>query len=903
MNPDWKQIAREHLAVLRLPPKREIEVVEELALHLEASYEDALSEGLSETDAEVRALQSYDWRLLECELSRAEQPLAIRALQPAMQTIERKGGIRMESYLQDLRFGARLLIKHPGFTLVAVLTLALAIGANTAIFSVVDTVLLRSLPYKDPGQLTAVWEVQNKADQAMFSPADFIDHQAQNHSFSEMAAYRLMYLTLTGQGDPEQLDGMIVSANFFSLLGVSPERGRIFQADDGRASAARVAIISHDFWQQRFGGDPNAIGKTLNVSDEPATLIGVMPPGFQDPTQSTERQIWLNPHNIVPDWSPNSGVDVLSIRDTGFLRVVARLKADVSLQQAQTDLDTIAARLQQQYPRPSGHGAHVVSLKESTVGSVRSTLLILLGAVGLVLLIGCANVTSLMLTRAIERYREMALRTALGASRWRIVRQLLIESLLLAGLGASGGWLFAIWSTYVILASGRSEVPRLSEMRLDYRVFIFTLVVSVFTGLVFGLTPALAAAKPDLNAALKEGSANTTTIRNRLRQTLVIGEVALAALVLIGAGLLVNSFSRLLAVKPGFNPQHLLTMRIGLTNHQYTKSTERKRFVSELNERLDAEPGVESVGIGDDLPIAGTDSSTTLKIQDKPAATPDDLVSVGLHVINPQYFDAMGTRLLKGRFFTDRDAASAPSVFIVNETLAHRCWPNEDPLGKRIRYNSADPWGEVVGVVEDVKFDGLHLDATPHLFEPYQQNAWSFLFVTIRSPLDKNTLLAAVRREVKALDPNLPVSNVRTMEEVVAQSLAARRFVLLLFSFFAGLALLLATVGIYGVLTASVSQRTRELGIRMALGATTGDVGRLILGQGLKLVVSGILLGLVSALALKRIIGKLLFGVSPTDPLTLTVIAVLLIAVALFACWVPARRATKVDPLTALRNE
>jgi putative ABC transport system permease protein len=628
-----------------------------------------------------------------------------------------------------------------------------------------------------------------------------------------------------------------------------------------------------------------------------------MPSGFQDPTQSRERQVWLNPHNVVPDWSPNSSVNVLAIRDTGFLRVVARLKSDVTLQQAQTDLDTIAARLQQQYPRPSGHGARVIPLKESAVGTVRSTLLILLGAVSLVLLIACANVMGLMLTRAIERYREMAIRTALGASRWRIVRQLLVESLLLAGLGCIGGWLFAIWTTQVILASGRSEIPRLSEMRLDYRIFIFTLGVSVLTGLIFGLTPALSAARPNLNSALKEGSANTTAGRNRLRQTLVIAEVALASVVLIGAGLLVSSFAHLLAVKPGFNPQHLLTMRIGLNSHQYSKSVERKRFVTELNERLEAEPGVESVGIGDDLPIAGTDSSTSLKIQDKPAATADDLVSVGLHVINPHYFDAMGTRLLKGRVFTERDAAGAPSVFIINETLARRCWPNEDPLGKRIRYNSADPWGEIVGVVEDVKFDGLHLDSTPHLFEPYQQNAWSFLVVTIRSPLERNTLLAAMRREVKALDPNLPVSNVRTMEEVVAQSLAARRFVLLLFGFFAGLALLLATVGIYGVLSASVSQRTRELGIRMALGATTRDVGRLIVGQAMKLVVSGIGIGLVAALALKRVIGKLLFGVSPTDPLTLTVIALLLIAVALLACWVPARRAMKVNPLTALRTE
>ena len=903
VNPNWKKIACEHLAVLRLPPEREIEIVEELALHLEAAYDEALAEGLSETEAEARTVQTYDWRLLECELSRAEQPLAARALQPSLELIERKGGMRMESFIQDLRFGVRMLVKNPGFTWIAVLTLALGIGANTAIFSVVNTVLLRPLPYKDAEQLVAVWEVQTKANQSLFSPAEFLDYQTQNQSFTEMAAYRFMPFTLTGEGEPEQIDGLIVSANFFSLLGVPAERGRIFQTDDGRAGATRVAVISHDFWQQRFGGDPNAIGKALTVNGEPVTLVGVMPRGFQDTSQSNERQIWLNPHNVVPDWAPNSPVDVLSIRNTGFLRVIARLKPNVSLQQAQTDVDAIAARLQQQYPRPAGHGARVVSLHEQTVGNVRPTLLILLGAVSLVLLIACANVTSLMLSRATERYKEMAIRSALGASRWRIVRQLLLESLLLALLGGVGGLLFGYWSLQLIVAWGMSEIPRLSEMGLDYRVFIFTLAVSVLTGLVFGLAPTLGAAKPDLTSALKEGSRSATAGRNRLRQMLVIAEVALALVVLIGAGLLLSSFSRLLAVKPGFNPQHLLTMRILLNNQRYSKSTDKKRFVSELNAQLETIPGVESVGIGDDLPIAGTDSSTTLKVQDQPATSTDALVSVGLHVINPHYFDALGTQLLKGRFFTEHDAADAPSVFIINETLARRVWPNEDPLGKRVRYNSADPWGEVVGVVEDVKFDGLHLASTPHLFEPYQQNAWSFLVVTIRSPFDQNTLLAAVQREVKKLDPNLPVSNVRMMEDVVAQSLATRRFVLLLFGLFAGLALLLATVGIYGVLTASVSQRTRELGIRMALGATARDVGRLIVGQGLKLVLSGIVIGVVSALALQRVIGKLLFGISPTDPLTFTVIAFLLIGVALLACWIPARRATKVDPLTALRSE
>jgi predicted permease len=442
----------------------------------------------------------------------------------------------------------------------------------------------------------------------------------------------------------------------------------------------------------------------------------------------------------------------------------------------------------------------------------------------------------------------------------------------------------------------------LSEVRVDYRVFAFTLSVSILTGLVFGLIPALAAARLDLNATLKAGARSVAAGRNWMRQTLVVAEVALALVVVLGAGLLVTSFARLLAVKLGFNPQHLLTMRIGLTDERYRKSKDRKQFVNQLNAQLEALPGVENVGIGDDLPIAGTDSHTRLKIKDQATRLSDE-VSVGLHVINPHYFDSLGTRLLKGRAFTERDVSGAPSVFIINETLARSFWPNEDPLGKQIRYNSNDPWGEIVGVVEDMKYDGLHVVSAPHLFEPYQQNAWTFLSITIRSQLDQSSLVAAVQREVKALDSNVPVSNVRTMEEVMAQSLATRRFVLLLFSLFAGLALLLASVGIYGVLTASVAQRTRELGIRLALGATTRHVQRLVIGRGMWLVSLGLALGFVSALALSRSIEKLLFGVRPTDPLTYAVIGVVFIGVALLAGWLPARRATKVDPLIALRSE
>jgi putative ABC transport system permease protein len=661
-----------------------------------------------------------------------------------------------------------------------------------------------------------------------------------------------------------------------------------------------VALISHALWEQQFALDSNLIGRTVTLSGEPVTVVGVMPPGFQD----NDYQVWLNPHQVVPDWQMHATADLLAQRSTGYLRVLGRLRPGVSLQQAQADLNTIASRLQQQYPRSTGHAAGLTSLHEQVVGNVRPALMILFGAVGLVLLIACANVTSLMLARAAGRSKEIAIRMALGARRWQVVRQVLIESVLLTLLGGAAGGLLSLWGVRMLVASRPPDLPRLTAIGLDYKVFVFTLAVSVLVGLVSGVAPAVAASNPDLNSAFKDGSRSVTAGagRFRLRQSLVVAEVALAFVVLIGAGLLVSSFTRLLSVSPGFDPQNLITMRIDLTDERYTKGDDKRRFVKELNSRLAAMPGVSAVAICDDLPITFTDSSTRITVADR-QASPDDLLPVGLHVINADYFDAMGIHLIRGRTFTERDEKGTPSVFVINQTLAHRLWHDEEPLGKRIRYNSKDPFGEVVGVVDDVKYDGLHLAPGPHIYEPYQQNPWFFLAVAVRSQLDQATLGAAARREVQALDPNLPISSIRTMEEVMTRSLATRRLVLMLFSLFAGLALLLATIGIYGILNSSVTQRTRELGIRMALGATAREVLQLIVSQGLKLVVLGIAIGLAGAFALNRLLSKLLFGVSVNDPLTFVLITFLLTAVALIACYFPARRATKVDPLVALRYE
>jgi putative ABC transport system permease protein len=878
-----KRVARRLRALLR-GGEVERELDEELRYHLERQVEQNLAFGMGPEEARSAALRSFG------------------GLEQSKEACRDARGVRVvEDFAQDLRYGWRTMRKSPGFTAVAVLTLGLGVGANTAVFSAINSVLLRPLPYKDPQQLVRVWEVQVGQDQALFSPAEFLDYRAQNQSFSGMAAFRPASLTLTGAGEPEQLDGSIVSADYFSLLGVQAERGRVFHPEDGRAGARPVAVISHGLWQARFGGDATLIGRSLSIGGESVTVVGVAPPGFA----GDGRQVWLNPRRVVPDWVRNSDVDLLTMRHTGYLGVLARLKPGVTLEQAQADLDTIAARLQHAYPRPVGHAARLIPLHEHVVGPVRPALLMLLGAVGLVLAVACANLASLLLARATARSQEMAIRTALGASRWRIARQLLLESALLGGLAGLVGWVFAAYGVGVLARFSSQEIPRVSEIRPDAQVFAFALGLSLFTSLLAGLAPALAASKADLHAALKDGTRGATAggRRNRVRQALVVAEVALALVVMIGAGLLASSFTRLLAVEPGFDPRHLLTLRVGLPDERYGENEDKRRFVRELNARLEAIPGMQGVGIGDDLPIAGTYSSTRLQVASRQAASPEDLLSVGLHVITPRYFDAMGVRLIKGRTFTERDDANAPSAFIINETLARRYWPGDEPLGKRIRYNSNDPWGEVVGVVEDVKYDGLHVEAGPHLYEPYYQNPWSGLAIALRSQTDQATLLSAVREHLRALDPDLPVSRVRTMDAVLAQSLTTRRLVTNLFGLFGVSALVLVAVGLYGLLAYSVTQRTREIGVRMALGARRGDVLGLVIGQGMKLALAGVALGVAASVAAARMMETLLFGVSATDPVTFMCVSLLLVGVALVACWVPARRAVRVDPVVALRYE
>ena len=806
----------------------------------------------------------------------------------------------MGTLLQDIRYAIRLLLKRPGFTAIAILALALGIGANTAIFSVVNAVLLRPLPFNESDRLVWFWEVQPKLDKAPFSPADFLDYQTQNQSFEEVTAIRNLSFNLTGGDQPERINGALVSANFFSLLRAAPERGRTFLPEDGLAGAARVVIVSHGFWQNRSGGDPNLIGKSLMLSGESATVIGIMPPDFKYPNRA---ELWVNPRQIVPEPFPTFTDDVVTIRGSHYLSVIGRLKPGVTLRQAQEDIDSVVSNLQRQYN--SNHSVHLITMHERTIGDVRAVLLLLLGAVGLVLLIACANVANLMLARATARTKEMAIRTALGASRRRVIRQLLTESLLLASMGGATGLLLGSLGVDLIVAVSPPDTPRLAEIGMDAQVFGYTLAISLLTGILFGLAPALQASKPDLNEALKEGgrSGSDGSRLSRVRGVLVVAEVALSLLVLIGAGLLIKSFARLQDVKPGFDPSNLLTFSISLYDKKYGESANRIQFSDQLIARLKSLPGVEGVALANDFPIWGVDMTSYPTIEGRDSANADDRFLTGRHTVNADYFKAMGIPLLKGRDFTSADREGAAAVTIINETAARRIWPDEDAIGKRFKFGGEkSPWLEVIGVIADVKHNGLDGEPSLETYVTFPQLPVPYMNVAVRAS-DPTSLAAAVRREVQAIDKDQPIYDVSTMGKILSESVAPRRLSMVLFSLFAAVALMLAAVGIYGVMSYSVTQRTREIGIRMALGANHTNVVQMIVRQGMTLTLVGIGIGLAAAFGLSRLMSSLLYGVSVTDPLTFVAISLLLAAVALLANYVPARRATKVDPMVALRYE
>jgi putative ABC transport system permease protein len=794
-----------------------------------------------------------------------------------------------------------MLRKTPGFTAVAVLTLALGIGANTAIFTVINTVLLRPLPYHEPDQLVVLMETVSERPAGVSYP-NFVDWRNQTSALENVAAVRTREsFNLTGAGESERLAGRLVSANFLTTLGVKPLRGRDFLAEEDQPGANPVVIISDALWQRHFGADETIIGKQLTLSGQQFIVIGITPPDFQ---YAGEADINV-PIGLSADRFK------LRTKDPGIF-AFARLKPGTSIASANADLNTIAARLEQQYPDTNtGRRVRVDSLRESVVGDIRPTLLTLLGAVGFVLLIACANVANLLLTRAAGRQREMAIRTALGAGRMRILRQLFTESTVLALAGGVVGLLLAISGTRLIASYIPEGIPRMNELEMDARVLLFTLGASLLTGVFFGLAPALQSSDNNLTETLKEGERNSSRGHNRAGSLLVISEVALTLVLLVGAGLFVKSFWRLSQVNPGFNPENVLAMQVAVSARP-EEGAKVDGFLTEVQSRVKALPGVQSVSVSNGLPFEGANFPPFI-IEGQPPPAQGQEPNGILYTVNPDYFKTMQIELVRGRLLSSQDTRESPQVALIDEVFARQYFPNQDPLGRRFKLNVPGAEShEIVGVVRHVEQTSLegqttntaefyfNFDQIPIATLPRYVRRVNLLARTAVEPL---SLAGPVRNQIAALDKDQAVFNVRTMEQALSRSVAARRFSMILLAVFAMLALVLAAVGIYGVISYSVAQRTREVGIRMALGARTIYVIRLVVRDGLKLVLIGVAVGLAGAFALTRLMTTLLFGVTPTDALTYATVAVVLVVVALIACCIPARRATKVDPLVALRFE
>jgi putative ABC transport system permease protein len=809
-----------------------------------------------------------------------------------------------------------MLWKSPGFTLVTVLALALGIGANTAIFSVVNTVLLRPLPFERPEQLVLLWETHPFGKQLGYehlpgSTANFVDWRSRNDTFEGLAALNSWNVALTGRDEPQRLTGVKASANLFSLLRVEPAAGRGFLADDERPGANRVVVISHGLWQRRFGSDPSVLNQTLTLDGDSYTVVGIMPAGVSFP-QDMGMPAFFDFSAKTDLWTPYVFTDrETQNRGSHHIAVVGRLKEGVRLEQAQAQLDNIARQLEEQHPQDNKDWrVAAVSLHEQVVGKSRLAILILLGAVGFVLLIACANVANLLLARATARQKEIAIRTALGASRWRVVRQLLTESVLLAFVGGALGVWLAMWGVDLLVALSPGNLPRPAEIGIDRRVLGYTFLVSLATGILFGLIPALHSSRPDFSEALKEGGrgASGSPRRQRARSLLVVSEVALALVLLISAGLLLKSFVGLQKVQPGFAPDNLLTVEIGLPEQKYADDRRIADFYRQLIARVQSLPGAEAVGAVSHLPLSGAEEIDGFSIEGRPDPREGGLVqSADFRVIAPDYFRAMGIPLLRGRAFDARDRADATGVMIIDETFARRFFPGEDPLGKRIDEDGSrtrHSFFEVVGVVGSVKHASLSADARPAMYVSYEQSGWLSMTLTVRTAAgDPANLAAAVRREVSAVDKDQPVTKISTMGETFARAVAPQRFNMLLLGIFAAVAMILATVGIYGVISYTVSQRSREMGIRIALGASRRDILKLVVGQAMLMALVGVVVGLAGALALTRLMSGLLYGVSATDPSIFVSISLLLAAVALLASYLPARRAMKVDPIIALHYE
>lgn len=797
---------------------------------------------------------------------------------------------------QDLRYAVRMLFKKPGFTALAMLALTLGIGANTAVFSVVNAVLLRPLPYEDSDRLMWLSETGEQVANRFISYPNFLDWRERNQVFEAMSTFRGLALTFTGAGEPETIDARMVSADYFSVMRVKPFLGRDFLPEEDKPGASAVTVLSYGFWQQRFGADESIIGKTITLDNRAFTVVGVMPRSFQ---HQGPPPLWV----LMGQWTGQDNWMQRDVRVAGY--VIARLKPGVTLASARANMDAISEDLIRQYPwHNAGHSIRIVSLYESVVGDIRPSLLILLGAVGFVLLIACANVANLLLARAATRQKEFAIRAALGASRLRIIRQLLTESVLLALMGGASGLLLAWWTVGLLVAADPDGVPRLGGVGIDRRVLFFSVALSMLTGIIFGLAPALETSKRGVYEKLKENSGTVSENRGgTLRSALVVAEVAFALVLLVGAGLLIKSFSRLLEANPGFDPKNVITMQISLPRPNYPDKAQVNRFHKQLLERVGSLPGVEAASVLNTLPGLSDGWQTDIAIEGRPPINPGEEIQVDWGIVSADYFSTMKIPILRGRPFSQQEAQEGLPVVIVDENLARRYWPDADALGKRIRYDSPTPH-EIIGIAANVSNYGSEAQSRIKIYTPLNRGRLNRATLAVRAiNPESQAMVAALTREIHALDKELSVSEIETMEQILARRISARRFNTILLGVFAGVALTLSSLGIYGVVSYSVSRRTREIGIRMALGAQQSEVLRLVIGHGMILALIGIAAGLVAAFALTRVLSSLLYGVSATDMATFAGVSMLLAAVALIACYIPARKATKVDPLVALRYE
>jgi putative ABC transport system permease protein len=820
-------------------------------------------------------------------------------------------GNAVESLWRDLRYGLRMLWKKPGFSLTAVLTLSLGIGANTAIFSVVNAVLLNPLPFPSPERLVALGQTtpESRSDLSNFSFRNFADLRDQTKAFEQLAAYYNNSMTLTGQGEAARLRVTVATADLFPMLGASPSLGRVFLPEEdnpGGGSAGRPAILSWDCWQRYFGGDPAVVGRAVTLSDNTYTIVGVMPANFSFPVQTQPTEVWVS--TALDAEKTGQGAPMVA-RGYRAWRAVGRLKDGATVEQAQAEADMTASNLVAQFPGVNKDlGIKVMPLLESLVGNLRLTLLLLFGTVGVVLLIACVNVANLLLARAVSRQREINIRVALGASRWRITRQFMTESLMLALAGGALGAVLAMWGTDLIVSFSPEGITRIAETRLDARVLIFTALVSVLTGAVCGLAPALGVSRERLAEALKEGGRSSTGgLRSgRARRLLVVAEVSLALVLLVGAGLLIRTLMRLQNVALGFDPRNVLTMTVARLPSPSGGPEQTGEFFRQLTERLKALPGVVNASVTWQLPLSGASAMAGLQIEGQPEEPGTQPMGV-IHTAGPDYFRTMGIPVVQGREFTEHDDMTSVPVLIINETLAKRFFPGGDALGKHITPSFSTTGEnvprEIVGVVGDVKHRGLRGEAVPEFYFAQAQMPPPITTVVVRTAGDAQALAGAIRQEIQSADKNAPVYSVRTAEEYLSLSVAPTRFNMTLLVAFAAVALLLTAVGLYGVISFTVSQSTHEIGVRMALGAQARDVLRMVVWQGMSLTLVGVLVGLATSLSLTRVMASLLYDVSAADPLTYVGVSVLLTLVALVACLVPARRATKVDPMIALRYE